>query len=185
MKHQLRNKQLSYLSNLQNKLQYLVLLTIFLSVSACDHDGYHDHNDSNMAEVFTFSYDNDSGVIVNGTGYVDRSIPELTPRIFDQGAVIGFIRDFESEDPTWRALPATMFFDIDEDGNIDETLEYGLTYQVGLATLQIDYGEGDLVNIGDGAIKIVVIEGYAGKADPKKWKTFKEAALELGLNTAS
>lgn len=178
MKHQvLQNK-------LQDKLQYVVLLALVLGVSACDHDPYYDDNPS-MAEVFTFSYDNDSGVIVDGTGYVDRSIPELTPRVFDQGAVIGFIRDFDSEDPTWRALPATMFFDIDEDGNIDETLEYGLTYQVGLVTLQIDYGEGELVNIGDGAIKIVVIEGYAGKSNPKKWKTFKEAALELGLNTSS
>jgi len=174
MKHQLQYIQ-----------QYTILLVLALSVSACDHDPYYDDNDRSMAEVFTFSYDNDSGVIVDGTGFVDRSIPEITPRVFDQGAVIGFIRDFDSEDPTWRALPATMFFDIDEDGNIDETLEYGLTYQVGLVTLQIDYGEGELVNIGDGAIKIVVLEGYAGKADLKKWKTFKEAALDLGLNTSS
>jgi len=171
---------------MKHHLQY-IFLGLALVVSACDSDGYYDddYHDQSLAKVFTYSYDNDSGVIVDGTGFVDRSIPEITPAVFNEGAVIGFIRDFDSEDPTWRALPATMVFDIDEDGNIDETLEYGLTYQVGLATLQIDYGEGDLVNIGDGAIKVVVIEGFAGKTQLKKWKTFKEAAVDLGLNIDS
>ncbi len=169
---------------MKRNLHYILLAMIF-TATACDQDVYYEDDSNNLAEVFTFSYDNDSGAIVNGTGYVDRSIPEITPRIFNEGAIIGFIRDFDSEDPTWRALPATMVFDTDLDGDIDETLEYGLTYQVGLVTLQIDFGEGDLLDIGDGAIKIIVIEGYAGKIAPNKWATFEEAALELGLNITS
>jgi len=110
---------------------------------------------------------------------VPYAVPEITPRVVDDGAVLMFFRD----QGTWTALPFIFAYDNPDLQAVDFTVTFGYGYDDEF--LEVFYeasAEGvTLENMPDREMKAVIIDGYPiGKA-PIDLKNYEAVKAYFGL----
>ena len=132
-------------------------------MSACDGNGPSGPARDASVEALTFDFLVSDAVINGPVASVQYDVPAITPRVVDEGAVLGFFR----EQGTWTAMPYTFAEESPDLPAVDYTvtLGYGYDDQFLEVFYEASTDEIDLRDQPDRVIRIVVIDGYSsGKA---------------------
>jgi len=113
---------------------------------------------------------------INGTvASVPYDVPDITPLVVDEGAVLLFFRD----QGTWTAMPYTFGVESQDLPAVDYTVSFGYGYDDGF--LEIFYETStdavDFFSLPDRTIKAVIIDGFAygkNRIDLTDWNAVKE-----------
>jgi hypothetical protein len=110
---------------------------------------------------------------------VPYAIPELTPSVVDDGAVLVFFRD----QGTWTALPFIFAYDNPDLQAVDFTVTFGYGYDDEF--LEVFYeasAEGvTLENMPDRELKAVIIDGFPAAKSPIDLTNYEVVKAYFGL----
>lgn len=133
------------------------------------------------ANVFSlnFLFSMDAAVINGNVASVQFEVPDITPSVVDDGAVLLFFR----EQGTWTAMPYTFAVESPDLPAVDYTISLGFGYDD--AFLEVFYeastDEVALEDQPDRDIKAVVIDGFPlGKQDVD-WTDYEAVKTFFGL----
>ena len=128
------------------------------------------------ANVFTLGFRFEMiDALINGTvASVQYTVPDFTPSVVDEGAVLLFFRD----QGTWTAMPYTFGVESAEVPAVDYTVAFGFGYEVEFLEIfyEVSTEAVELASLPDREIKAVVIDGFPlGKnsIDLTDWNTVK------------
>lgn len=128
------------------------------------------------ANVFSLNFDFfvDDATINGTVASVQFDVPDITPLVVDEGAVLLFFRD----QGTWTAMPYTFGVESPDLPAVDYTVAFNFGYDDGF--LEVFYETStdalDFNSLPDRTIKAVIIEGFAfGKksVDLTDWNVVK------------
>lgn len=133
------------------------------------------------ANVFTlnFLFSMDDAVFNGSVASVQYDVPDLTPSVVDDGAVLMFFRD----QGTWTAMPYTYGVESPDLPAVDYTISLGFGYEVDFLEVFLEASTDaiDLSGEPDREMKLVVIDGYFyGKKDVD-WTDWNEVSRVLGI----
>lgn len=125
------------------------------------------------ANVFSlpFDFSLEDAAFTPYVASLSYDVPDLTPSVVDEGAVLVYFRDAEG---TWSALPFTFGFEAPDEPVVDYTVTFGYAYEVDRLDVFLEASTSDDVVWGYifedfGGVfemKAVVIDGFpAAKAD--------------------
>lgn len=154
-----------------------MFLLVFVASGCVIEEGVGPEGPPGNANVFSLNFEfNMADADVNGTvASVQYTVPDITPLVVDEGAVLLFFRD----QGTWTALPYTFGVESPTLPAVDYTVSMG--YGFDDQFLEVFYETStESVNFNtlpDRTIKAVIIDGFAfGKKsiDLTDWNVVKE-----------
>lgn len=155
-----------------------LFLFLGISFSGCViEEGVGPEGPPGNANVFSLNFNFKMvDASINGTvASVQYDIPDITPLVVDEGAVLLFFRD----QGTWTAMPYTFGVESPDLPAVDYTVSLGYGFDDGF--LEVFYETStdavDFFSLPDRTIKAVVIDGFAyGKkgVDLTNWNVVKE-----------
>ena len=158
-------------------LNYLMLFVLAIASSGCVEENVGPPGPPGNANVFTLNFDFLlADAIFNGTvASVQYDIPDLTPLVVDEGAVLMFFRD----QGTWTAMPYTYGVESPDVPAVDFTVSLGFGYDVGFLEVfyEVSIDAIDVTTLVDREMKLVVIDGFPyGKksVDLTNWEIVKD-----------
>lgn len=133
------------------------------------------------ANVFSlnFLFSMDDAVFNGSVASVQFDVPDLTPSVVDDGAVLMFFRD----QGTWTAMPYTYGVESPDLPAVDYTISLGFGYEVDFLEVFLEASTDaiDLSGEPDREMKLVVIDGwYYGKKNVD-WTDWNEVSRVLDI----
>lgn len=133
------------------------------------------------ANVFSlnFLFTMDDAVFNGSVASVQYDVPDLTPSVVDDGAVLMFFRD----QGTWTAMPYTYGVESPDLPAVDYTISLGFGYDVEFLEVFLEASTDaiDLSGEPDREMKLVVIDGtFYGKKNVD-WSDWDEVSRVLGI----
>ena len=143
-----------------------ILLLSFAWVGCVFEESVGPEGPPGNANVFSLNFDFVlADAVFNGTvASVQFDIPDITPLVVDEGAVIMYFRD----QGTWTAMPYTYGVESEDVPAVDYTVSLGFGFDVGF--LEVFYETSidalDVPDLVDREMKAVIIDSFAfGKQD--------------------
>ncbi|MBT3449207.1 MAG: hypothetical protein HOC28_02685 [Bacteroidetes Order II. Incertae sedis bacterium] len=144
-----------------NTVSKLLLLLLLIGSTGCViEEGVGPEGPPGNANVFSLNFDFllADAVINNTVASVQYDVPDITPLVVDEGAVLMFFRD----QGTWTAMPYTFGVESADLPAVDYTVSLGFGFEDGFlevfyesSTAAIDFGL-----LPDREMKAVVIDGF-------------------------
>jgi hypothetical protein len=140
----------------------IVLAVIFTGLlTGCTiEEGIGPQGPPGNANVFSFGlqFRLDDAVINETVASVQYTVPELTPYVVDEGAVLLFFRD----QGTWTAMPYTYGVESLDLPAVDYTVSLGFGYDDNFLEIfyEVSTPAVDMGTLADRDIKVVIIDGF-------------------------
>ncbi len=160
------------------RIDTLVIMCLLFTASGCVfEEGVGPEGPPGNANVFSLNFEfNMLDADINGTvASVQYNVPDITPSVVDEGAVLLFFRD----QGTWTAMPYTFGVESPDLPAVDYTVSMGYGYDDHF--LEVFYETSteavNFLSLPDRTIKAVVIDGFPfGKksVDLTNWNVVKE-----------
>lgn len=151
---------------LSTTVPFLALTLLALVTSGCLVE-VQDDDPAGNADVFAFTlvFSMDDASIAGNVASVPFRLPEVTPNVVDNGAVLVYFR----EQGTWTALPYTFAVESDDLQAVDYTITLGYAYRDQLLEVFYEASSEDIIldTQPNRDVKVVIIDALPfGKQAP-------------------